>query len=261
MSQRELRNKINISALVHDVSNAVVNESIVLKQMIDGEYGSTLQEIKAILGSLWQTNNRVIQLIDMYRSDRPIDRFIGVNPSWIGEFNICDLLKNVYQEYLPLAKSSGLKLHSEICEEYKYGTKVNGDAIHIYRMISNLVKNALQYTKTGDVFLKLVNQGNDLTVLIEDTGIGIKSEELANIFLPFYRTEASTNVDSSGSGLGLYIALMVASSHRLKLSVDSIVGKGTTFRVIFSYKKDKPYGLDDTMFIKIGQAHALPGRH
>jgi signal transduction histidine kinase len=161
---------------VHDVSNAVVNESIVLKQMIDGEYGSTLQEIKAILGSLWQTNNRVIQLIDMYRSARSIDRFIGVNPSEIGEFDICDLLNNVYQEYLPLAKSNGLKLHSEMCEEYKYGTKVNGDAIHIYRMISNLVKNALQYTKTGDVFLKLVNQGNDLTVLIEDTGIGIKSE-------------------------------------------------------------------------------------
>ena len=64
MSPRELRNKINISALVHDVSNAVVNESIVLKQMIDGEYGSNLQEIKTILVSLWQTNNRVIQLIE-----------------------------------------------------------------------------------------------------------------------------------------------------------------------------------------------------
>ncbi len=94
MSQGKFINKINISTLLHDVSNAVVNESVVLKQMMDGEYGSTLQEIKTILISLWQTNNQVIQLIDRYQSHQSRDRVIGLNPSLINEFDFGDLLNN-----------------------------------------------------------------------------------------------------------------------------------------------------------------------
>ena len=257
MSQRELRNKINISALVHDVSNAVVNESIVLKQMIDGEYGSNLQEIKTILISLWQNNNRVIQLIDMYQNHQSRDRVIGLNPSLIHEFDLGELLNNLYQEYMPKAINRGLRLHYETCTKYVHGTSVKGDATHLYRMCSNLLQNALSYTETGDIFLRFLNQGDDLVVLIEDTGIGIEPEDLANIFLPFYRGAIS----SPGSGLGLYIAMMVAYSHGLKLSVDSVVGKGTVFTIKFPYQVNNYYGVDATIPKKSRLTHALPVRH
>lgn len=257
MSQAKFINKINISTLLHDVSNAVVNESVVLKQMMDGEYGSTLQEIKTILISLWQTNNQVIELIDRYQSHQSRDRVIGLNPSLIDEFDFGDLLNNLYQEYTPKVINRGLRLHYETCTGYLHGTRVKGDAIHLYRMCSNLLQNALSYTETGDIFLRLLNQGDDLVVLIEDTGVGIEPEDLANIFLPFYRGPIS----SPGSGLGLYIAMMVAYSHGLKLSVDSVVGKGTIFTIKFPYQVNNSYGVDATIPKKSRLTHALPGRH
>ncbi|MEJ6487627.1 HAMP domain-containing sensor histidine kinase [Nostoc punctiforme UO1] len=257
MSQAKFINKVNISTLLHDVSNAVVSESVILKQMMDGEYGSTLQEIKTILISLWQTNNQVIQLIERYQNHQSRDRVIGLNPSLINEFDFGDLLNNLYQEYMPKAINRGLKLHYKTCKKYVHGTRVKGDATHLYRMCSNLLQNALSYTETGDILLRLLNQGDDLVVLIEDTGIGIGSEDLANIFLPFYRG----TISSPGSGLGLYIAMMVAYSHGLKLSVDSVVGKGTIFTIKFPYQVNNFYGVDATIPKKPKLTHALPGRH
>ncbi|MBC1270550.1 ATP-binding protein, partial [Trichormus variabilis FSR] len=80
-----------------------------------------------------------------------------------------------------------------------------GDTTGLERMLSNLLQNAINYTESGDIFLRLANQDNNLVIEIEDTGIGIAPENLENMFRPLWRS-----LDSQGSGLGLYVVKSVA---------------------------------------------------
>ncbi|RCJ18618.1 hypothetical protein A6770_32730 [Nostoc minutum NIES-26] len=107
-------------------------------------------------------------------------------------------------------------------------------------MLSNLLQNALNYTQKGDIFLRLLNQNDDLVIEVEDTGVGIKPEEISTIFIPLWRSPDNTLLHPSGSGLGLYVAIMIAKAHGLKLTVDSVVGKGTKFTIIFPYRDSSP---------------------
>ncbi|MHC5748901.1 MAG: sensor histidine kinase, partial [Nostoc sp.] len=156
-------------------------------------------------------------------------------------------LQTTFSRFKPIAQYHSLNLHYETQSSYKHGTQVRGDSISIDRMLCNLVTNAIKYTLAGDIFLRLLNQGDDLIIEIEDTGCGIAAEQLSNIFIPFWRAPQSRLSDKPGRGMGLYIARMLASAHGLSMRVDSVAKQGTKFTIIFPYKDDGVYGVDGRM--------------
>lgn len=128
-------------------------------------------------------------------------------------------------EHLAASKSIRLNFHGsmEQCESYFDHDKVE-------KIVSNLLSNAIKYTQKGGavtVLLSVKNSGY-VTVEIADTGLGIPKNELEQIFSRFYRVSESNAV---GTGIGLSLVKELVSIHKGEINVESILGKGTNFKV------------------------------
>lgn len=113
------------------------------------------------------------------------------------------------------------------------------DKDRIIQVLTNLVGNALQYTPSGGrVVIKVHRENADLLFSISDTGIGISTEQLPNIFNRFYRTDKSRARASGGSGIGLTIARALVKAHQGRIWAESDgEGKGSTFSFLLPVQK------------------------
>lgn len=110
---------------------------------------------------------------------------------------------------------------------------VEGDADALYRVICNLLQNALRYTDSGgQVRIDLKSSNNLVHLCVADNGIGIDAASLPHIFERFYRVDKSRARAVGGSGLGLSIAKAICEQHKGTIAVASQEGIGTTFTVI-----------------------------
>lgn len=107
-------------------------------------------------------------------------------------------------------------------------TIVNGDRDSLKELVNILVDNAIKYGNGKEISISLKNK----TLKIVDNGMGISKEDLPHIFDRFFRGDKARSHD--GYGLGLSIAKQIAENHNAKIKVESKLGAGTTFKVIFS---------------------------
>ena len=138
------------------------------------------------------------------------------------------LLLEVFQEMRVLA---GTKVHMKMADIDQI--QITGDRDHLKQVLLNLVGNAIQYTpQGGDVFMGLAKVGDQVRIIVRDTGPGIPAEDLPFIFERFYRAEKSrTRSKTSGFGLGLSIAQWIVENHGGTIKAESKEGKGTTFAI------------------------------
>ena len=104
---------------------------------------------------------------------------------------------------------------------------VSGDRDDLRRAVWNLVDNALKYTRAGKVDLRLAAEDGTAELAVRDTGIGIAEDHLEHVFDRFWRAPSVRGM--AGSGLGLAITKWVAQTHEGAVTVESTVGRGTTF--------------------------------
>ncbi len=146
--------------------------------------------------------------------------------------SIClnELVQDLEEELAPLALEAQVELVSEIqCSKQLY---ITGNLNQMYRLLSNLVSNAIQYTlPQGRVKIQLSHRQNEAIVLVQDTGIGIDQDDLPHLFDRFYRVKDDRSRESGGVGLGLAIAQAIAIAHRGQISVQSQRGVGSSFTV------------------------------
>ena len=105
------------------------------------------------------------------------------------------------------------------------------DADKMNQVLTNLLDNAIRYTKSNDTITIYANQDseNHVTIKISDTGTGIKRENIKHIFDRFYKVDEARTRGKHGTGLGLYIVKNIIEKHGGEISVESDFGKGTTF--------------------------------
>ena len=109
-------------------------------------------------------------------------------------------------------------------------TKV--DAIKFSRAIMNIVQNAINYTPIGGkITLRTRVENDQVVVSITDTGIGIAENHLPHLFERFFRVDNARAPTTGGSGLGLPISKRIIEAHHGSITVESTLGKGTTFEV------------------------------
>ncbi len=109
---------------------------------------------------------------------------------------------------------------------------VTGNQDQLYRLFSNLIVNAIQYTPSGRKVTVCLGRSDHYAVIqVQDTGIGIPQPELTQIFDRFYRVNSDRSRSTGGSGLGLAIAQAIVQAHYGSLDVQSELGKGSTFTV------------------------------
>ncbi len=99
------------------------------------------------------------------------------------------------------------------------------------KVVPNLVSNALKFTHQGEIAVSVRDESNQVVLSVADTGIGIPEAELPRIFERFHRVSGANGRTYEGSGIGLSLVRELAALHGGSVSVESVVGQGTTFRV------------------------------
>ncbi len=124
-----------------------------------------------------------------------------------------------------------------------------GNAIALEQIVTNIIKNAINYNNIGGKVLVTVEPDyrGSIVFTVEDTGIGISQKDLVHIFEPFFRAEKSRNRQYGSSGLGLTIVSELVRLHSGKISVGSYLKQGTTVTILLPYKKKE----SQTLFKKI----------
>ncbi|HEY9827903.1 MAG TPA: two-component system sensor histidine kinase RppB [Stenomitos sp.] len=138
-----------------------------------------------------------------------------------------DLVNDLTEEFLELAVGSNIQL---TCQVPLIAVYVIGNESHLYRLVSNLIANAIQYTMAGgSVVVSLEEHERTAAIAIKDTGVGIPAEQQNRIFDRFYRVDGDRSRKTGGTGLGLAIAQAIAHKHQAILRIESQVGQGSTF--------------------------------
>ena len=127
------------------------------------------------------------------------------------------------------AKDKGLRLTWEVKDEVP--ELITGDPNRLRQVLLNLVGNAIKFTSSGDVHIQANARKGKLQVSVSDTGIGIAEEQQEIIFEPFTQSNASASRQHGGTGLGLAICRQLVEMMGGRISVDSLVGKGSTFHI------------------------------
>ncbi|MEG4840506.1 two-component system sensor histidine kinase RppB [Microcoleus sp. B9-D4] len=200
-------------------SQATVESALLMPQLDE-------KEAREVLRTVDRQNRRLTQLVtdllllarmdSQPKSDRP--QLCCLN----------DLVGDLVEEWAALARSSEVALTSEI--RVQQPLNVVGDADRLYRLVANLIVNAIQYTPAGGKVTVILDCSHQEAVIqVQDTGIGIAAADLARIFDRFYRVNSDRSRHTGGSGLGLAIARAIARAHRGSLSARSELGFGSIF--------------------------------
>ena len=144
-------------------------------------------------------------------------------------FPMAELVSDIVAKFMLLAESKNISLKLNPPDAI---VEIVGDPSLIERAISNLIENAILYTDSGGrVEITISNESDRINISINDTGRGISPEDLDRIFLKFFRGDRSRDKETGGSGLGLAVTKRIIEAHGGSISVESILGKGTTFKL------------------------------
>jgi signal transduction histidine kinase len=194
-------------------------------------------EIRETLHSINRQNHRLSQLVkDLLWLSR-MDRKIRVKEKKLCCLN--DIISDVQEELAALAIAANLTLIKNI--NVAQPLTIVADEEQLYRLVMNLVSNAIQYSHPGgEVTLILEKSASDAIIQIQDTGIGISPEEQTRIFDRFYRVNSDRSRSTGGAGLGLAIAEAIVKNHNGQIQVQSELGKGSIFTIRLPLAKSSP---------------------
>jgi two-component system phosphate regulon sensor histidine kinase PhoR len=149
------------------------------------------------------------------------------------EVPLANLLQTVAENHEPACASKDLRFRTDFSER----PLILADSAQIIQVFTNLLSNAIAYTPVGgEISLSIVDSEEIdgrryAKVILRDTGIGIRKEDIPHVFDRFYRGGDAQKYKSEGSGLGLAIVREILDNHGAKVAVDSQPGKGTRFTV------------------------------
>jgi two-component system aerobic respiration control sensor histidine kinase ArcB len=154
------------------------------------------------------------------------------------KFNLKNIIKDVTKSFSIDIKEKNIKIKVNYSPKSQYFI---GDKIRIYRILLNLVSNAIKFTESGNIYINIsVNEKKNNKVILKlevsDTGIGIPSDMIPNIFEKFTRLSSSYKNIYQGSGLGLAIVKRFITDIGGIIEVTSQINKGTTFTCLIPLK-------------------------
>ena len=194
-------------------------------QVLEMEEEPTIEEYKENIEVMKKSVDRLIDIVENLLGFTK-DEDISLNDTIV----IKEILEIVVDELKVVAENKNISI--KIKEE---NSLIKGNATLIYRVLFNLVENAIKYNKeNGEIFINSILINDKVTISIQDTGYGMDKEELDKIFEPFYRVDKSRSREMGGSGLGLSIVKKIIEKHNGELMVNSIPNIGTSFILKFN---------------------------
>jgi two-component system sensor histidine kinase SenX3 len=140
------------------------------------------------------------------------------------------LVDEAVERIRPAAEQAGI---SVVADAVPPGLTVVGDRRQLISALSNLLDNAVKDSDEGDVVeVRVVAEGPDVVLQVQDHGIGIPKADLERVFERFYRVDQARSRTTGGTGLGLAIVRHVATNHAGEVRVESRLGEGSTFSLV-----------------------------
>jgi two-component system phosphate regulon sensor histidine kinase PhoR len=151
--------------------------------------------------------------------------------------HVHNLIHEIMDNYKLQLEEKGAKGELSLDALYDY---VEADPVHFRNLISNLIDNAVKYSKEN-LLIKIAtyNTNKFIGIRIEDNGIGMSKETVRRIFEKFYRAHTGNLHNVKGFGLGLSYVKTVVDAHNGKIKVDSVLGKGSAFTLEIPLMKDR----------------------
>jgi two-component system, sensor histidine kinase and response regulator len=221
-----------VARMTHDLRTPLVAANRMLELFQDGIYGEITTEMKRTIQVIIRSNSNLLEmvnnLLEVYCHEN------GEKQLNFTKLKIVELLEEVRQELAPLAQEKGLELSLD--PENIGEIFVIGDRLELRRVFINLIGNAIKFTDQGYVKIHLIPAEDAfVTIIIEDTGVGISPEELPYIFERLH----SGSQQSSTSGLGLYLSRRIIDAHQGTIAVTSELERGSSFYVRLPAQKDR----------------------
>jgi len=162
------------------------------------------------------------------------------------EYDVPSLINDAVQ--LNIVRIGSKPIEFKLSVDQNLPSKLYGDEIRIKQILNNLLSNAIKYTEKGQIQLSVnfrkINEDNILVLSVSDTGQGMKEEDRIKVFDEYSRFNTEANRSIEGTGLGLNIIKRIAEMMEGDISVESELGKGSTFTVTIKQQSadDSPIG-------------------
>ncbi len=221
-----------INTISHDFKTplAIINNSLYLLQRINDpvKQKDKLSLIKSQTLLLDKQIHDILTISRLEYAPQMVSHPVNINIS-LGK--IADLFQ-------PSFENKDQTLHLELQSDLP---NVLADADELDRAFVNLVENAINYTPVGGIITISTRLIDDqIECAISDTGIGISEPDTHQIFNNFYRAENARMINSKGTGLGLAIVKRIVTNHNGSITVESELGKGSSFRLYFPVMVNVP---------------------
>ncbi|MEL6406305.1 MAG: HAMP domain-containing sensor histidine kinase [Chloroflexota bacterium] len=219
-----------ISDASHDLKtpiSAMILKISLLNRVTDEERRQQLRD---------EIRQRALYLSELINDLFTLSKIEGNSEIEMTDLNISQLVTDTVANIEPLAEEKGLQI---TCSTPAENIILQANHEQMTRVVSNLVSNAIRYTQVGNITVMLSADSENIILRVVDTGVGIAEEAHSKIFERFFRTQSARDTQE-GTGLGLAITHAIVRRHHGTITVDSIVGKGSTFTVILPNQQPSP---------------------
>lgn len=217
------------SDFVANVSHELRSPLTALTGFIETLKGSAKDDPDArtrFLDIMEREAGRMNRLIDDLLSLSTLETNERIRP--VSKANLPNILSRVIATVSPQAEANN-KTINFIMPDFE--GVVNGDEDELIQLFHNLVENAVKYGRADSEINISISQGDNLIIAVKDAGEGIPPEHIPRLTERFYRVDSGRSREKGGTGLGLAIVKHIINRHRGKLTIESVVGEGSTFTV------------------------------
>lgn len=193
------------------------------------QMNGTIKDALPKLQTIERNGKRLLTLVNQLMDFRKVES--GRMNLTLTVADIKTLLANVYQRFQLSAEMKQIELITSMPEDACY-VKVDPEAFT--KIVSNLLSNALKFTRTHIWIDLMVNAGGKVELRVKDDGQGIPAKDREKIFMPFYQVAENRKADSVGTGIGLSLVKKLVDMMNGELALESEPGKGTAFIVRFN---------------------------
>ncbi len=224
----EIKNDF-INNMTHELKTPIASISLATQMFNDETVAKNERMTKHLMGVITDETKRLRFLVEKVLQMSMFDRKnIDFKKKWL---DLNEEIENIANSFSLRVEHTGGKISVDIGA---VDSDIYVDEVHFENAITNLMDNAVKYSKPdqpNNVFLKTWNDEQHLYFSVRDSGVGMKKEELKKIFERFYRVHTGNVHDVKGFGLGLAYVKKVIDLHGGDIKVDSEYGRGTTFTV------------------------------
>lgn len=213
----------NVSHELRTPLNSIIGFSKVLLSRIDGDINPT-QEVD--LNAIYNSGRHLLEIINSILDLSKIEA--GKMEMNFTEVDLKPMIEDIVTASQTLIMGKRVRMDSRFLTDVP---PIEADVTKLRQVIFNLVSNAAKFTEEGWITLQVGMVGDQVSISVIDTGIGIDKESLGTIFERFRQADGSSTRRAGGTGLGLSIAKKFVEMHNGTIAVESKLGKGSVFTV------------------------------